>query len=159
MSTNLDSVNNFDDRLILLKQQYYDRGVLKKEIRSYEVSLWTLQDEFITVLKWSDVEQKGRIESPKLTLNVDGTQKFTFSIPMWYNIDGVIQDNPNWYTVEQGQLIMGLRKVKVIFNKGEEYETDDEQEQARLRSSNVFELLITKVTEDHANEQLRCNIE
>ena len=42
MSTNLDSVNNFDDRLILLKQQYYDRGVLKKEIRSYEVSLWTL---------------------------------------------------------------------------------------------------------------------
>ena len=159
MSTNLDSVNNFDDRLILLKQQYYDRGVLKKEIRSYEVSLWTLQDEFITVLKWSDVEQKGRIESPKLTLNVDGTQKFTFSIPMWYNIGGVIQDNPNWYTVEQGQLIMGLRKVKVIFNKGEEYETDDEEEQARLRSSNVFELLITKVTEDHANEQLRCNIE
>ena len=159
MSTNLDSVNNFDDRLSLLKQQYYDRGVLKKEIRSYEVSLWTLQDEFITVLKWSDVEQKGRIESPKLTLNVDGTQKFTFSIPMWYNINGVIQDNPNWYTVEQGQLIMGLRKVKVIFNKGEEYEIDNEEEQARLRSSNVFELLITKVTEDHANEQLRCNIE
>jgi len=25
-----------------LLQQYYDRGVLKKEIRSYEVSLWTL---------------------------------------------------------------------------------------------------------------------
>jgi len=47
--------------------------VLKKEIRSYEASLWTLQDDFLTVLKWSDVEQKGRIEHPKMTLNIDGT--------------------------------------------------------------------------------------
>jgi hypothetical protein len=36
--------------------------MITEEIRSYEVSLWTLQDDFITVLKWSDVEQKGRIE-------------------------------------------------------------------------------------------------
>jgi len=24
--------------------KYYQRGILKKEVRSYEVSLWTLQD-------------------------------------------------------------------------------------------------------------------
>jgi len=23
-------------------EEYYDRGILKKEVRSYEVSLWTL---------------------------------------------------------------------------------------------------------------------
>jgi hypothetical protein len=40
------------------------RTNLKREVRSYEVSLWTLQDEFITVLKWSDAEQRGRIENP-----------------------------------------------------------------------------------------------
>jgi len=29
--------------------------------RSYEVSVWTLQDSFITVLKWSDIEHKETI--------------------------------------------------------------------------------------------------
>jgi len=28
-------------------------------IRSYEVSIWTLQDSFITVLKWANLENKG----------------------------------------------------------------------------------------------------
>ena len=155
MSTNV-RVNNTDN---LKLAQYYDRGVLKKEIRSYEVSLWTLQDDFMTVLKWSDVEQKGRIENPILTLNVDGTQKFTFSIPMYYRPNGQLIENPNWYTVSQGQLIMGLRKVKVIFNKGEEDAVSSESERAKLRSGHTFELLITKVTESHENDQLRCNVE
>ncbi len=64
-------------------------GYNKKEIRSYEVSLWTLQDSFITVLKWSDVEQPGRIQEPKMKLNIDGTESFTFSIPMYIRKDGV----------------------------------------------------------------------
>ena len=149
-------------------QQQNDRGILKKEIRSYEVSLWTLQDEFITVLKWSDAEQKGRIEQPKLTINVDGTQKFSCNIPMYYrtynnensNLNGKLIENPNWYTVKNGQLIMGLRKLKVIFNKGEEYLLDImDEERMRIRSSNTFELLITKVTESHENDQLICSIE
>jgi len=50
-----------DNNIENAKLRYYERGILKKEVRSYEVSLWTLQDEFITVLKWSNVEQKGRI--------------------------------------------------------------------------------------------------
>ena len=77
-----------DEQKAALLLQYKDRGILKKEIRSYEVSLWSLQDEFITVLKWSDAEQIGRIENPKMTLNVDGTQKLSFSIPMYYRKDG-----------------------------------------------------------------------
>jgi len=59
------------------------RSILGREIRSYEVSLWSLQDEFITVLKWSDVENTGRIEEPKMAIDVDGTEDFTFSIPMY----------------------------------------------------------------------------
>ena len=62
--------------------------MITEEIRSYEVSLWTLQDEFITVLKWSDVEQKGRIEEPTMTLNIDGTQNFEFSVPMYIRVNG-----------------------------------------------------------------------
>jgi len=82
-----------DEQVQLMLTQYHNRGILKKEIRSYEVSLWTLQDSFITVLKWSDVEQKGRIENPKMTLNIDGTEKFTFSIPMYYRVGVLVKDD------------------------------------------------------------------
>ena len=156
-----------DEQKLSVLQQYKDHGDLKKEIRSYEVSLWTLQDEFLTVLKWSDIEQQGRIENPILKINVDGTQSFSCSIPMYYRVynnpddtnNGKLVENPNWYSVKSGQLIMGLRKLKIIFNKGSEDAIEDDDERAKIRSSNVFELLITKVTETHEQDQLRCNIE
>ena len=135
--------------------KYYQRGILKKEVRSYEVSLWTLQDQFMTVLKWSDVEQKGRIEEPKMTLDVDGTQNFTFTIPMYINkwdenanyasrLTKV--ENPIWYNTQNGNLIEGMRKVKVIFNKM----TADEK---------VFEFIIIKVTEKHEGDIATCEVE
>ena len=132
-----------------LLQQYYDRGVLKKEIRSYEVSLWTLQDEFITVLKWSDVEQRGRIENGKMTLNIDGTQKLTFSIPMYYQLNGKLIENPSWHNA-QGQLLKGLRKIKVIFNKGEFSIAE--------ASKHVFEFVIMDVEDSHENDILTCDV-
>ena len=130
-----------DEKLL----QYYERGVLKQEIRSYEVSLWTLQDEFITVLKWSDVEQKGRIEKPKMTLNIDGTEKFTFTIPMYYRLHGQLIENPNWYNTQNGNLITGLRKLKVILNKGESEEA-------------VFEFVIIDVKESHEKDIKTCEV-
>ncbi len=121
-------------------------GYRKEEIRSYEVSLWTLQDSFITVLKWSDSEQLGRIENPKMKLNVDGTESFTFSIPMYIWSNGRLIDNPNWYTVKDNQIIQNMRKIKVTFNKN-----DPELEQ-------IFEFLVVTVNEEHENDILTCEI-
>lgn len=140
--------------------QQYERGVLKHEVRSYEVSLWTLQDDFLTVLKWSDAGQKGQIQNPELILNVDGTEKLSFSIPMYIRTmdyvknqstgeleyKQVYKENPSWYTVENGMLILGLRKLKVIFNKL----TEDEQ---------VFEFVITNTHENHEGDVLTCEVE
>ena len=114
--------------------------MITEEIRSYEVSLWTLQDEFITVLKWSDVEQDRRIQEPKITIDIDGTQNFTFSVPMYLNVRKDVnfgatighEENPIWYTIKDEKLLIGMRKVKVIFNKM----TEDEE---------VLDFLITKV--------------
>ena len=39
----------------------------KKDIRSYEVSIWTLQDSFITVLKPLNLEHKCVIQEGKIT--------------------------------------------------------------------------------------------
>ena len=133
--------------------RYNDRGILKRELRSYEVSLWTLQDEFITVLKWSDVAQKGRIEEPTLTLNIDGTQNFSFKIPMYLNEwDKAssrlkLVENPIWYNA-QGNLIEGLRKVRVIFNKT-----------STMVPAKVFDFIIIKVTETHEGDVATCQVD
>lgn len=141
-----------------LQEESFERGIAKKEIRSYEVSLWTLQDSFITVLKWSDALQKNRIREPKMSLNTDGTQNFNFSIPMYIEVQEdktvnprigarmVRKENPIWYNTQNGNLIKGMRKIKVIFNK----HTEDQK---------IFEFVITKVTETHETDNLICEVE
>ena len=118
----------------------------KKDIRSYEVSLWTLQDGFISVLKFAHLENKGQIQEPKMTLKDDGTQEFKFKLPMYIYEGGTFKENPIWYNKINGNLIANMRKVKVIFNKA----TEDEK---------VFEFLIIKVTESHDAGELFCEVE
>ena len=113
--------------------------------RSYEVSVWTLQDSFITVLKWSDIEHKETIQSPKMTINTDGTLNFSFSIPMSLYINGKWRDNPIWYNTTNGTLITNMRKIKVIFNKKTEYEE-------------VFEFVITDIVMTHSKDTPMCDI-
>lgn len=118
----------------------------QQEVRSYEVSVWTLQDDFITVLKPANIEFKGQIQDGSLELNVDGTQEFSFTIPMYLNVDGIKKENPIWYDYRNGVLLVDMRKIKVILNKG----TEDEE---------VFEYIITKVTERHEKDELYCDVE
>ena len=117
-----------------------------KNIRSYEVSIWTLQDSFITVLKPLNLEYKGLIQDGKITLQDDGENRISFSIPMYITKNGEFVENPLWYSKKEGYLIANLRKLKVIFNK----KTEDEM---------VFEFLITKVTESHEGFEKKCSIE
>ena len=112
-------------------------------IRSYEVSIWTLQDSFITVLKWAGIDNKGQIQEPEMVIDIDGTQEFKFSIPMYLEPD---KENPIWYNTLNGNLMIGMRKIKVILNK-------------QLEDEAVFEFLITKVTERHEANGLFCDVE
>ena len=114
--------------------------------RNYEVSIWTLQDDFIAVLKPSNLEYKGLIMNGEANLKDDGTQSFTFSIPM-YIFDGTQRIvNPVWYTVKDGTVAEAMRKAKLILNKG----TADER---------IFEFDILKVKERHTGDELYCDIE
>ena len=154
MNTNEYMMERFENQTNLSLETYKNRGILKKEIRSYEVSLWTLQDSFITVLKWSDAEQKGRIEKPKMILNIDGTEKFTFSIPMYIFVNGEFIENPNWYNTRNGNIMPeSMRKIKVTFNKEESIDTYG------TLNDNIFEFLITSVKEIHENNVLTCEVE
>lgn len=127
-------------------------------IRNYEVSIWTLQDSFITVLKQSNLENKGKIQDPQMVLKDDGDNTFSFKIPMYLQEDtdlaekpyfkneSIWKENPIWYTVRNGNLIASLRKIKVIFNKG----TADEE---------VFEFIINNIKESHEGYEKYCEVE
>ena len=114
--------------------------------RSYEISLWTLQDKFITVLKPINVRNVGQLESKDLQLNAsDGINQYSCSIPM-YVYDGAIRkENPIWHNTINGDIIANMRKLKIILNKN----TDVEE---------IYEFLINKVEERHENDQLYCDI-
>ena len=114
-----------------------------KNIRPYELSLWTLQDSFITVLARSG---DGQLETPKCSLKNDGTEELNFSFPMYIREKEELVENPIWYSYNDGLLIENMRKLKLIFNKGEE----DER---------VIEFLITKITETHTQGTLMCEVE
>lgn len=119
--------------------------MIKRNLRPYEISLWTLQDSYIATLKAIGLHNKGQIETPKYQIKDDGTQELSFNIPMYYYEDGRLVENPIWYNVVNGALIVNLRKLKLIFNKGEEGEE-------------VFEFVINKVVETHANGELYCEV-
>ena len=120
--------------------------VTNKNTREYEVQLWTLQDSFITVLKSFNVDTFGTIEEPKMELSDDAEDRFTFKLPMYIKNGNEFKENPNWYNVRNGNLIVNLRKIKVIFYRGTE----------RQR---VFEFVITKVTETHEGFEKTCEVE
>lgn len=114
--------------------------------RNYEVSIWTLQDSFITVLKPANLEFKGQIQAPDMKIKDDGTLTLSFSIPMYLYVNGIRQENPIWYNTRNGVILADLRKLKVIFNK-------------KKNNEKIFEFLITKVVESHEKGQLICKVE
>ena len=45
----------------------------KAIVRPYEMSLWTLQDSFITVLKGINTSFQGQLIAPEILIKSDGT--------------------------------------------------------------------------------------
>ena len=117
----------------------------QEKIRPYELSLWTLQDDFISTLKSEDIFNKGQIETPRLNIRNDGTLELNFLIPMYYFEEGKKIENPIWYNVIDKTLIVNLRKLKLIFNKGKSEEE-------------IFEFVINKIREEHADGKLYCEV-
>ena len=118
----------------------------ERMVRNYEVSIWTLQDRFLSVLKPYDVEIKGQLQEPKFSIKDDGTEEFSFSIPMYYmNAEGRRIQNPLWVNKINGNLVAALRKIKLIFKKGSNKPV-------------IYEMLITKVSEKHSGFQLTCEV-
>lgn len=88
---------------------------LAQNTRPYKIEVYGLQDNYIGVLQsYSDVFL-GQVVSPKLSIQDDGTQTLTFSIPYYY-IDketNMRVQNPRWRDAENGILAENTRVLKV----------------------------------------------
>ena len=87
--------------------------------RPYEISIWTLQDRFISILKWSDTTHKGQLQNAQMVIKDDGTQTLNFTVPEYYDDNGVKILNPLWKQLEDTPLEPNMHKLKVIFNKND----------------------------------------
>lgn len=112
---------------------------------NYEISIWTLQDEFISVLKPFGFLNNQLIIDGKFLIKDDGTQELSFSIPMYIYKEGTRIENPSWYNVREGIIVQNMRKIKIIFNKKTEVER-------------VFEFLIINIEQTHENDEIYCNV-
>ena len=138
-----------------------------KYYRNYEVSVWTLQDNYITTLKsgdpilvasesaavWPQARAQGQIQNGYIELNIDGTQTLSFDIPMYLYINGEKIENPNWYDAINKNILTSMRKIKIIFNK---WQNLDDKE---AMSNSTFEFIILKVQETHEQDDLMCHVE
>ena len=123
-------------------------------LRNFEISVWTLQDEFITVIEDSNNKLKGKTQNASINLNVDGTQELTFTIPMRISKNGELVNNPAWQNAK-GAIIINTRKIKVILNKkiinsAGELENENTEE--------IYEFVVEKMTERHEEDQLYCDV-
>ena len=82
---------------------------IKRLTRNYEISVWTLQDRFITVLGSSNEKYRGRVQEPKMSLANDGTQEFSFNIPMYLNNGIKKQFNPIWNNSQKIGICLWLK--------------------------------------------------
>jgi hypothetical protein len=72
---------------------------------------------------------------------------------MYLFINGKKVENPNWYNTINKNILVSMRKIKVIFDKyknlGKVDPELEEVEDPEVRSDSVFEFIITKVQETH----------
>ena len=110
-----------------------------REIRSYEITIWTLQDRFVSVLKQFNMDCKGQIQDPEVVIGNGEIGKLTFSIPKMYWLQGQKYENPLWHQLDNYPLEANMHKLKVVYNK-----TTPEE--------GVQEFLVTSVTLEHSGD-------
>ena len=114
--------------------------------RPYEISIWSLQDRFISVLKWSEDTFKGQLQDAQMVIKDDGTQTLDFKVPETYNINGNRIPNPLWKKIDEQPLEPNMHKLKVIFNKG----TPEQK---------IYEFLVVVVTTVHELDEVSIQVQ
>ena len=77
-----------------------------------------------------------------MTLNIDGTQNLSFDIPMYLYVNGERKENPNWYNVVDKNVLVSMRKIKVIFSSEDRFRLIFQVLKLRVSSLNQLILIL-----------------
>ena len=86
--------------------------------RPYEISLWTYNDRFLSVLVASDAPKLKEGYEPHWYDGINGEKKLTFTIPIKYFSaeTGEFINNEKWYDeLRQTNSLANEKKIKLIF--------------------------------------------
>lgn len=122
---------------------------------NYEISLWTHNDIFVSVLARSGDYYHKEGHTPILKMTTTGEINLNFTIPIVvYDIDsGKLIDNSLWYTESKaGGSLANEKRVKCIFNKGQ-------KDNKGNYTHTIIELVITKMTERRNGLEVYCDVE
>ena len=123
-------------------------------LRPYEISLWTYNDNFITILTSSDSSSFGETYENTWEDNINGEGKLTFTIPIIYRspLTGEVVTNEKWYDeLKKEKLLANEKKVKLIFNKLEKKDGNYIHE--------IHEFVIESLVEERTDAGLTCKVE
>lgn len=94
---------------------------LSQKFRPYKIEIYGLQDNYIGTLQSYNETFIGQIDEPEISINDDGSQNFTCSIPKFY-IEKATNEkiiNPHWSTINDILLVENTRILKVFIDFGQ----------------------------------------
>lgn len=121
---------------------------------TYEISLWTHNDEFISILAQSGKYYLKEGFNPIFKQTTSGEMSLSFTIPIIiFNKDkNEWENNSLWYdNLRKTNQLANEQKVKLIFDK---YKKINDK-----YAHKIFEMVITSITERREGNEVYCDVE
>ena len=120
---------------------------------TYEISLWTHNDVFISTLVQSGEYYYKEGFSPTFSMSTNGEISLSFTIPIIFfnKKTGQWEDNTVWYNELRNAGLSNEQKVKLIFDKNKKDSNGN-------YIHKIYETIITNIEEKRDGQKLLCNV-
>ena len=120
---------------------------------TYEISLWTHNDVFISTLAQSGEYYYKEGFNPTFSMSTNGEISLSFTIPIIFfnKKTGQWEDNTVWYNELRNAGLSNEQKVKLIFDKNKKDSNGN-------YIHKIYETIITNIEEKRDGQKLLCNV-
>ena len=122
---------------------------------TYEISLWTHDDKFISILAQSSKYYAREAFNPIFKINTNGEINLSFTIPIiiFNKETNTWEDNTLWYnTLKNNHSLSNEQKVKLIFDK-------NKKNSDGTYAHTIYETVITNLIERRDGHKLYCDVQ
>ena len=120
---------------------------------TYEISLWTHNDVFVSTLVQSGEYYYKEGFSPTFSISTNGEISLSFTIPIIFfdKSTGQWKDNTVWYNKLRNTGLSNEQKVKLIFDK-------NKKDSNGKYIHKIYETIITNIEEKRDGQKLLCEV-